>query len=149
VTHAIIGLSDQHRFIRFLLVGGFAAGVNLAVRYLLNFLIDYSTSIVLAYLIGMLTAFGLSKWLVFERSGLGTRIELIRFGLINLVAIAQVWVVSVVLAEGLFPRIGIETYRYDIAHVIGVAMPALTSYLGHKHYSFAARKARGQIRSAP
>lgn len=86
--------------------------------------------------------FVLSKRLVFERSSLGTRTELIRFGLVNLAAIAQVWVVSVGLAEWLFPTLGIQSYRYDIAHIIGVAVPVVTSYLGHRHYSFARRNVR-------
>lgn len=130
-------LSEHARFIRFLAVGGFAAVVNVAARYLLNFFMGYSAAIVLAYLVGMLTAFVLSKRLVFERSSLDTRWQLVRFGLVNVAAVVQVWAVSVGLAEWVFPRMGIETYRYDIAHAIGVAVPAVTSYLGHKHYSFA------------
>ncbi len=144
MTKSLVEISERHRFVRFLAVGGFAAAVNVTIRYLLNLIMSYSAAIVLAYLAGMLTAFVLSKWLVFERSSLGTRTELIRFGLVNLAAIAQVWVVSVGLAEWLFPTLGIQSYRYDIAHIIGVAVPVVTSYLGHRHYSFARRNVGGQ-----
>jgi putative flippase GtrA len=140
VNGPIVATSERTRFIRFLAVGGFAAVVNVTARYLLNFAMGYSAAIVVAYLIGMTTAFILSKRLVFERSSLGTRIELLRFALVNVAAIAQVWAVSIGLAEWLLPWMGIETYRYDIAHIIGVAVPAVTSYLGHKHYSFAVDK---------
>lgn len=126
------------RFLRFLAVGGFAAAVNLVVRYLLDFSLSYSAAILLAYLAGMLTAFALSKWLVFDPSHRSMASELVRFGLVNLAAIAQVWAVSISLAEWLLPALGIQTYRYDIAHLVGVAIPAITSYLGHKYYSFAA-----------
>lgn len=130
----------QSQFVRFLAVGGFAAGVNVAVRYVLDLFMGYSAAIVLAYLCGMATAFLLSKYFVFEASGLHTATEFIRFGLVNVAAVAQVWAVSVGLAEWLFPLIGIAAYRHDIAHVIGVAVPAVTSYIGHKHYSFAGPK---------
>lgn len=130
----------RSQFARFLAVGGFAAGVNIVARYLLNLSMGYSAAIVVAYLCGMVTAFLLSKLLVFEESGLHTATELFRFGLVNLAAVAQVWAVSVGLADWLFPMVGIETYRHGFAHVIGVAVPAVTSYLGHKHYSFARRR---------
>ena len=134
--------SERERFLRFLVVGGFAAGVNLAVRYVLDFSLSYSAAIVLAYLAGMLTAFVLSKWLVFLPSHRGTTSELVRFSLVNLAAIIQVWGVSVGLAEWLLPALGVDTYRYDIAHIVGVTVPAITSYLGHKYYSFAATSIR-------
>jgi putative flippase GtrA len=127
------------QFLKFLAVGGFAAAVNMVSRYLLNLFMTYSAAIVLAYLCGMVTAFLLSKYIVFPASGLRAHTEFLRFGLVNLAAVLQVWLVSVGLAEWLFPAIGIEAHRYDIAHVIGVLMPAVTSYFGHKWYSFAAR----------
>ena len=127
------------RFVRFLAVGGFAAGVNVLARYVLDAFMGYSAAIVLAYLVGMGTAFVLSKFFVFEASGTHAFSEFVRFGLVNVAAIAQVWAVSVGLAEWFFPWVGLETHRYDIAHVIGVAVPAVTSYVGHKYYSFARR----------
>lgn len=133
-----VSISERRRFISFLAVGGFAAIVNLTSRFLLDILISYSLAIIIAYLIGMLTAFVLSKWLVFERSKLGTSTELLRFTIVNLLAVIQVWAVSVGLAEWVFPALDIDRYRYDIAHAIGVAVPVFTSYLGHKYYSFAA-----------
>lgn len=133
--------SEQSRFIRFLAVGGFAALMNVSARYLINFAVSYSAAIVLAYLVGMVTAFILSKFLVFERSDLRASTEFIRFGIVNLAAIAQVWLVSMGLAEWFFPWIGIDRFRHDIAHVIGVAVPVFTSYFGHRYYSFAARQA--------
>jgi putative flippase GtrA len=127
------------RFARFLVVGGLAAGVNVLARYLLDPCMSYSAAIVLAYLAGMATAFLLAKWFVFEASGSHALSEFARFGVVNVAAVAQVWVVSVGLAEWFFPWIGLQAHRYDIAHVVGVAVPAVTSYFGHKYYSFARR----------
>lgn len=134
----------RNRFARFLAVGGFAAGVNVVARYGLQPLMSYNAAIVLAFVAGMLTAYVLAKYFVFEPSGMHAVNELGRFALVNLAAFFQVWGVSVGLAEWFFPLVGVEAYRYDIAHMIGVAVPALTSYLGHKYFSFAARPA-GQV----
>jgi putative flippase GtrA len=87
----------------------------------------------------MITAYLLNKYFVFEASGRAVASESLRFAFVNLAAVAQVWVVSVGLARYLFPAIGF-TWRADtVAHVIGVVVPVFTSYLGHKHFSFAAK----------
>jgi len=124
-------------FARFLFVGAFAAVVNLLCRYLFNLVMGYSPAILLAYLCGMVTAFTLFKVFVFHASRLSTSAEFVRFTLVNVVAVIQVWAVSVFLAEWLLPRFGVLHHAYDIAHLIGVAVPVFTSYLGHKHFSFA------------
>lgn len=124
-------------FARFLVVGAFAALVNVACRYLFDLVMGYSAAILLAYLCGMITAFTLSKLFVFAASRLQTSAEFMRFALVNVAAVIQVWAVSVFLAEWLFPRIPVGVYGHDIAHLIGVAVPVFTSYLGHKHFSFA------------
>lgn len=130
--------AGNRQFLRFVAVGGFAAAVNVLARWLLDPFMPYSAAIVLAYLVGMVTAFTLSKLYVFEQSGRPAHSEFIRFTLVNLAAVVQVWAVSIGLAEYLFPWLGLDAHRHDIAHVIGVAVPVVTSYLGHKYFSFAA-----------
>ena len=125
-----------NQFFRFAVTGGIAALVNLVARRLLNLAMSFELAVALAYLFGMLTAYLLARLFVFQASGRGVRSELYRFTLVNLVALAQVWLVSVGLAEWLFPAIGFTWHAYDIAHLIGVASPIVTSYLGHRHYSF-------------
>ena len=53
----------------------------------------------LAYLVGMTIAYLLNRLFVFERSGRAVADEYVRFGIVNLVALAQVWIVSVGLAR--------------------------------------------------
>jgi putative flippase GtrA len=113
-----------------------AAGVNLVSRWLLDQVMSYSAAIFLAYLCGMATAFVLAKYLVFERSALDTSQELLRFALVNVAGVIQVWAVSIGLAEWLFPRIGMTWHAHDLAHMAGVAVPVLSSYFGHKYFSF-------------
>lgn len=128
------------RFALFVVAGGIAALVNIASRIALNLVMPYEVAIVVAYVCGMTTAYALNKLFVFERSGRAVTDEYVRFTLVNLVAVAQVWLVSVGLARLLFPAVGFTWHAETVAHVIGVIVPVFTSYLGHKHFSFAARE---------
>lgn len=128
-----------NRFHRFLLVGGFAALVNFLARIGLNHFMSFRWAVFVAYLFGMLTAYLLSRFFVFEPSGRHPAHELFWFSLVNVAAVIQVWLISVGLAEYLFPAIGFDWYRDAIAHAIGLAVPAVTSYFGHKTLSFAKR----------
>lgn len=127
-------------FGRFLLTGGVAAGVNVAARWLLSHAMTYEIAVVLAYLVGMITAYLLSRAFVFARSGRTVADEAVRFALVNVVALLQVWLVSVGLARLAFPALGFAWHADTIAHLIGVAIPAVTSYFGHRHFSFASRR---------
>lgn len=123
-------------FAQFLLVGGVAALVNFIARILINQFVSFAVAVVLAYLVGMLTAFVLSKVYVFEQSGRHHLHELRDFTIVNLFAVVQVWGISVGLAEYVFPAIGYRFYAPEVAHLIGLSVPAVTSYFGHKHFSF-------------
>lgn len=127
----------EPRFVRFLVTGGIAAGVNVVSRYFLSMVMEYRAAVIVAYLCGMTTAWVLSRAFVFEQTGRSRGAEYLRFGIVNLVAAAQVWVVSVGLAEYAFPALGFAWHAETVAHVIGVIIPVFTSYLGHKHFSFA------------
>lgn len=127
---------DHNEFLQFLLVGGLAAGVNFISRIGFSELVSYRVAIVLAYLIGMLTAFILSKHYVFEHSGRPLKDELRDFTIVNVFAVIQVWLISVGLAEYFFPYISFTFYPEEVAHLIGLGIPAVTSYFGHKYFSF-------------
>ena len=123
-------------FAQFLLVGGVAALVNFFARILINKFVSFGVAVVLAYVVGMVTAFVLSKFYVFEQSGRHHLHELRDFTIVNLFAIVQVWLISVGLAEYAFPAMGYHFYAPEVAHLIGLGVPAVTSYFGHKHFSF-------------
>ncbi|MDQ8728045.1 GtrA family protein [Bradyrhizobium sp. LHD-71] len=132
-------MKPDSKFIVFVLVSGFSAVVNLALRTALGTVITYGLSIVLAYFCGMAIAYVLNRLYVFGRSGRTVASEFVRFGLINLVGLTQVWLVSVALAHYLFPTIGLFPYAETIAHGTGLASLILTSYFGHRYFSFAPR----------
>jgi putative flippase GtrA len=126
------------RPILFLGAGGFAAAVNIVSRIILNYAMPYEVAIVVAYGFGMTSAYILSRLFVFDASGRSVSGEYLRFALVNLAAIVQVWIVSVGLARVVFPWMNFTWHAETVAHVIGVMAPVYVSYLGHKHFTFAA-----------
>lgn len=144
--------ASGHEAVRFLATGGIAAAVNLVSRYVLSFWLSFEIALIVAYAIGMVTAYLLFRALVFGRSGRSRRSEVLRFVLVNIAAVAQVWLISVGLVRLLFPLAGITWHAEEIGHLIGVAVPALSSYIGHRHFTFGrsttARRAEEAVRSA-
>ena len=51
----------SRRFLGFLVVSGFAAAVNFASRFAFDVVVPYAVAIVLAYGVGMATAFALNR----------------------------------------------------------------------------------------
>ncbi len=125
-------------FVRFLALGGFSAGVNLVARFALQPLLGFEQSVLVAYMIGMVVAYNLFRVFVFDDTGRSVGSEAWRFTLVNLLALALVWLISVGLARVVFPAIAFTWHAEDIAHFIGVASPAVTSWIGHKRYTFKA-----------
>jgi len=97
--------SNHSEFFQFIMVGGFSAGVNFVSRIGFSELVSYRYAIILAYLVGMVTAFLLSKHYVFEKSGRSFKDEFRDFTIVNIFAVIQVWLISVGLAEYFFPYI--------------------------------------------
>lgn len=123
-------------FALFLITGGFAAAVNWSSRIVYNLWMPYSAAIIVAYVTGMITAYILAKLFVFTKSTQSTGRSIFFFTLVNLVAVLQTWAVSVGLAYYVFPAVGVHWHTRDLAHLVGVAVPVFTSYIGHKRWSF-------------
>ena len=98
--------------------------------------VGYSSSIILAYLTGMSAAFLLARIYVFPGGRNGVGRSATYFTLVNAVALLQTWFVSIALADHVFPTLGIRQHSQTLAHVIGVGTPAITSYIGHREWSF-------------
>jgi putative flippase GtrA len=136
-AHTIVKKTFVSReFLVFLLTGGFAAAVNWGSRIVYNIWMPYSAAIVVAYITGMITAYILARLFVFKQSTQSTGKSVMFFVLVNLVAVLQTWAVSVGLAYYVFPHLGMTWHDRDIAHLVGVAVPVFTSYIGHKKWSF-------------
>lgn len=126
----------SRQFILFLFTGGIAAAINFSSRIIYSLWFDFTLSIVLAYITGMISAFILAKIIVFKKGTQSTHRSVLWFTLVNLIAILQTWIISVSLANYLLPLLGVELFAQEIAHAIGLAFPIFTSYFGHKHWSF-------------
>ncbi|WP_233350126.1 GtrA family protein [Henriciella mobilis] len=129
-------MAANRQFLAFVLTGGFAALCNWLSRMVLSAYMSLEIAIVVAYLIGMTIAYTLSRIFVFQKSGRSVSDEYTRFALVNVVALVQVWLVTIGLADYLLPAIGWTWRPEDIAHAAGVASPVLTSYLGHRYFTF-------------
>ena len=127
---------ELRRFLRFTGAGILAAIANILSRMALSHVVGYSASVALAYVVGMVVAFTLSRMFVFEGTENSWGKELTRFAIVNAFAFVQVWVVSLLLASWLFPKFGFHWHAETVAHVIGVGSPIVFSYFGHKHFSF-------------
>lgn len=126
----------SRQFMMFLLVGGVAALANFLSRILYSHWLDFTPAIVLAYITGMVTAFVLSRMFVFKESTRPLHHSAFYFVLVNLFAVAQTWIVSMVLAFHVLPWLSIDVLRMEIANAVGVVVPVFSSYVGHKYLSF-------------
>lgn len=126
------------QFMIFLVTGGTAAAVNFFSRILYGYWVDFSTAVVLAYLTGMVTAYLLARRFVFKESSQSLQRSVTFFVLVNLVAVAQTWAISMGLAYYVLPAMGVRRFVPEIAHAVGVIVPVFTSYIGHKRLSFKA-----------
>ena len=124
------------RFIKFVAVGGLSAALNILLRVIFNFQFSYDTSIVLSFIAALTFAFILNRYFVFQAASGGAFGQWMRFTLVNLLALIQVWAISVGLARHAFPFLNFTWHAELIAHTIGVLSPVITSYYGHKFFTF-------------
>ena len=127
---------DRWQFLKFLVAAGLSVPVNLGSRVLLSRVMPYEAALVASHLCGMLTAFLLIRSFVFARSNRRVSNELARFTVVNLVSLSVTWIVAVGLVRIVFPRVGFDIYPELVAHVAGLGIASLTSFYGHRRYSF-------------
>ncbi|HYI83333.1 MAG TPA: GtrA family protein [Acetobacteraceae bacterium] len=129
-------MTEHEQFLRFLAAGGTSAVLNMGSRWLLGHVFSYELSVALAYVVGVASAFALMRMFVFEPAGDAAHAQFTRFVLVNILGFAVVWLVSVGLVRGLFPALGFRWHAETIGHAFGIASSALTSWRGHRLFSF-------------
>lgn len=132
----ILNLFSSREFLLFIFTGGTAAAINFCSRFFYNQWFSFSTSIVIAYITGMVTAYLLAKAFVFKASKQTVSKSVFFFTLINIFAVLQTWIISMWLAYQALPALHVVEYTHEIAHAVGIVIPVFTSYIGHKRYSF-------------
>jgi putative flippase GtrA len=126
----------QKQFWRFLAAGAVAAAANYGSRFLFSRWVRYEWAIVLAYLVGMITAFLLMRGYVFNASARPAGRQAVIFTAVNLVALLQTLLVSVALVRWILPSMRVAAHTEAIAHLAGILVPVATSYVGHRLLTF-------------
>ena len=124
------------QFIRFLAAGGIAAGANFGSRFVFSIFFSYGVAVFFAYLVVMLVAFLLMRGNVFNASQGPLTPQVIKFAGVNLLAVLQTLAISLLLARWVLPSVGIEDQAEALGHLVGVLAPVVTSYFGHKLFTF-------------
>jgi len=124
------------QFLRFLIAGGIAAAANVLSRIGFSNFMGLEAAVVLAYCVGMLVAFVLMRSQVFPPSDAPVSAQVAKFVGVNLAAVLQTLIITLVLARWALPALGVRRGVEEIAHIVGVCVPVVTSYFGHKHFSF-------------
>jgi len=127
---------DSKEFLRFLFAGGISAIVNFLSRIIFNLWFDFSVAVYLAFILGMVTAFFFKKQFVFAKGRQPILHSIGFFILVNLVAFLQTLAVTMAFLHYVLPYFGIVKMTHEISHAVGILAPVITSYIGHKRWSF-------------
>lgn len=131
----------SRQFLRFLLVGALAAAMNFLSRFVFSMVVPFLPAVCLAFVAGMATAFLCNRRFVFPEAVNSTTSQVSRFLLVNLLALLQTVVISLVLREWL-PLVGVPVRLAEaLAHAAGIVAPVFTSYLAHSRWTFRHRSA--------
>ena len=136
VEKMFVTLFANHQFILFLFVCGVAAAINFSSRILLGLWLAYIPSIIVAYILGIITAYPLCRVFVFQAKKNNPCKQIFFFCLVNVFAILLTTAVSVLLATHVLLFIQDSFTREEVAHFIGIMAPAFTSFIGHRYLSF-------------
>jgi putative flippase GtrA len=124
------------QFAFFLISGAVAAGLNWGSRFLFSEFVRFEVAVVLAFLVGLLSGFMMMRVFVFSGAGKPIVPQVGKYVAVNLFALAQTLVISLLLARWLLPSFGIVEHAEALAHLVGVLVPVVTSYFGHKFFTF-------------
>ena len=123
------------QFLYFLFAGGSAAFVNWSSRILLRYYLDFFSSALIAYFLGLTCAFILYRSFVFPYSDLPIKQQSVRFLLISFSFFPIVLLIFKALSE-LLNQLGFNTMAEPIAHAISLGSPALLTFLLYKFLAF-------------
>jgi putative flippase GtrA len=127
------------QFLKFLLAGGLAAMINFGSRFFYSLFVDFEIAVIFAFFTGLVSGYLLARYMVFEAGDHSRSKEAGYYILVNLVALAQTWLISVLLADLVLISLMGQESGEAVAHFFGVVFPVFTSFLGHKYFTFASK----------
>jgi energy-coupling factor transport system substrate-specific component len=135
---------------RFLLAGGFAAGVNWLVRFPLSMLMPFLPAVVAATGVGMAVGFVIYQAFVFPGSSRPLLLRIRDFIMVNIVASIGVAIVAMLGRSALLHFMDPGPAQ-AIGHALGIMAGALLNFIGHRSVTFRDRGglAKLQHSSAP
>lgn len=130
------GIFKSKQFLKFILAGGLAASINFGSRFVYSYFVEFELAVVLAFCTGLTSGYILSKALVFPKGRHSRNKEAGYFLIVNLIALLQTWLISIILASYILPMAFNSTISEAAGHLTGVIFPVFTSYIGHKYFTF-------------
>jgi putative flippase GtrA len=125
-------------YLQFVVAAGASVPFNLGARVLFSNFVPFEIAVAGSHVVGMIVAFTLTRLFVFGRSQRRISSEFGRFVLVNIGSLCVTWVVSSTLLRLIFPMIGVAVSGYSefAAHVAGLGIASVTSFFGHRDFSF-------------
>lgn len=121
---------------RYIIAGGFAAGLNFVIRFPLSTVIDFATAVIIAQLIGFAAGFLAYKYWVFPDATTKFLSQLLTFGGVNAVA-GMVVVSTAILLRLALIAAGVPLFPAEpIAHATAICCGVPVNFLGHRLLTF-------------
>lgn len=124
------------QFLKFLAVGGVAAGLQWASRFAFSHYMPFAAAVLAAYLIGLSSGYFLNVVFVFRNSGRNRKVEMAYYTMFNLAALPVVWGISVLLGSIVLPRVMSLSTAQALGNGLGIISPVAINFLLHKHLTF-------------
>jgi len=123
--------------LRFIAAGAVAAGVNWLVRFPIELVMPFTPALLVATAIGMVCGFWLYRAWVFPGSDRSLLRQVRDFVLVNIAGQTTMFAVAVLAHSALLAAGTGALVSGGAAHMLGIAVGAVTNYFGHRHVTFA------------
>lgn len=132
----ITNLYASVQFAKFVFIGGVALALHWAARIVFDMWVSFSAAVILAYGVGMASAFILNRRFVFPKSRQDRQHEILYFVIVNLTAFPFVWLISSALGQRLLPLYVDAELARALGHAIAITTPVFFNFAAHKFLTF-------------
>ena len=131
-------MGERAQVLRYLLSGGLAALANYGSRFVFSLWLPFEMSVTLAFFVGLAAGFTLMRVYAFAATASTRSLpsQAAWYVVVNMLALVQTLLISSLLLRWALPMLGVQRFAEATAHAVGVAVPVITSYFGHKRLTF-------------
>src|SRR3569623_288618 len=101
----------------------------------------FQFAVIAAYATGMVFAFVTFRRFVFRGSGAAVGGQVRNFVIVNLLGVAQTWVLALLMVDKILPAVRWTFQPEACGHAVATAAPVVTSWFGHRYFTFRPAKA--------